>query len=370
MKRIAVIFLLLLILLSSTSVCAFAADENSYVFEGSDFDILTDAVSDDARSLLGELGITGIGADMLFSVSFKKIFDAFFGIFTGELLKPLAALAAVAAITLPASAMQGILQKHKNTVELCTAGLAALSVSVGVLSLITDCFSVLSALSGFTAAFAGVFCAAVSASGGVTASASFAAVNVFYESFTAFICSVLSQPLGNTVCSLAFLSCLNVYSFEERLASLLKKAYILFLGFSGAVFTGVFSLNSVLSRGADSLGLRGIKFLVSSSVPVVGGVLGESCQSVISALSLIKNTVGVFGIITVVLTVAPVLIRLMLWIFSLGICVSLSQFTGAAKAASALVIFKDALMLLLSTVLFCASVFIVCVGVVISFGGG
>lgn len=369
MKRIAVIIFLFLILLCFTGICAYAADDIDYITGNADFETLTDAVSDETRSLLGELGITGIGADMLFSVSFKKIFDAFFGIFTGALAKPLAAVSAVTAITLPAAAF-GTLQKHKNIVELCTSGLAALTVSVGVLSLITDCASVLAALSGFTAAFAGVFCAAVSASGGAASAASFAAVNVFYESFTAFICSVLSQPLGSTVCSLAFLSCLNIYSFEERLASLVKKAYILFLGFSGAVFTGVFSLNGVLSCSADSLGLRGIKFLVSSSVPVVGGVLGESCQSVIAALSLIKNSVGVFGIITVVLTVAPVLIRLVLWIFSLGICASLSQFTGASKTASALMIFKDALTLLLATVLFSAAVFTVCVGVVITFGGG
>jgi stage III sporulation protein AE len=102
----------------------------------------------------------------------------------------------------------------------------------------------------------------------------------------------------------------------------------------------------------------------------VGGTVSETYSTLISSLSLIKNTVGVFGIITVAVTVLPMLIQLLMWIISLEICLTLSDIMGAGSSVKMLSVLKDALILLVATITLVSTVFIVSVGVVITAKGG
>ena len=69
------------------------------------------------------------------------------------------------------------------------------------------------------------------------------------------------------------------------------------------------------------------------------------------------------------ITVAPVLIKLAVWLVSLKFSSLAALNFGCKNTSSALNIFYDVLTLLLSTVAFSAAVFTVCTGAVISYGG-
>lgn len=63
------------------------------------------------------------------------------------------------------------------------------------------------------------------------------------------------------------------------------------------VFTGVNTLYGFTAPGADALSARTIKFAVGSLVPVVGGFLSDTLDTVAASASVMKNAVGVSGII-------------------------------------------------------------------------
>ena len=106
------------------------------------------------------------------------------------------------------------------------------------------------------------------------------------------------------------------------------------------------------------------------SLPVVGGTVSETYSALVSSLTLIKNTVGIFGIITVTVTVLPTLIDLLMWILALEISISVSESFGTSKAMGMLNVLKDTLVLLVATIVIVATIFIVSVGVVIAVKGG
>ena len=103
---------------------------------------------------------------------------------------------------------------------------------------------------------------------------------------------------------------------------------------------------------------------------MVGGTVSETYSALVSSLNLIKNTVGIFGIITVVITVLPTLIQLILWVLCLEITVSISESFGNQKAIGMLSVLKDTIVLLVATLAIVTAIFIVSVGVVIYAKGG
>ncbi len=73
------------------------------------------------------------------------------------------------------------------------------------------------------------------------------------------------------------------------------------MSFFAMVFGALMSLQSIFAQSADTLALRTGKFLVSSSVPVVGGAISDAMGSVLASMRLAKGTVG-FAAIAVVMS--------------------------------------------------------------------
>lgn len=65
------------------------------------------------------------------------------------------------------------------------------------------------------------------------------------------------------------------------------------------LFTGISAIYGFSAPAIDALGARTVKFAVGSLVPVVGGFLSDTLETVISGTQLMKNAVGVSGIVAV-----------------------------------------------------------------------
>ena len=368
MKRIlkkCISLAVLIVLFFSLSMNVYALEENidSYK-EEFDFQSIADAIDDETAGILAEIGINEISFEKLFSVSFLKIFNVLFDLTKRSLTQPLKFLVTATGVLI-LTALFSSFFTSSQTVSVIGNSILALSMAVPVVNAVTTAFSVLESLNVFTTAFAGVFSMLVSSSGKVALGSSYASLAVLSNTLFSALLSGISQPAINAMCSLGFLSCFDLYKFSEKFSSIVKKLYISFLGFIGTFFSGIVTLKGVLGAGVDSLTSRGIRFVVGRTVPVVGGAVSDTYSALVSSLSLIKSTVGIFGIVTVILTVLPSLLEIIGWAFALYIVISVSELLGSVGSVGMLNIFKDALTLLGATTVFSAVIFIVSVGVVI-----
>lgn len=352
-------------LLFSLSVNAYALEENidSYK-EEFNFQSIADAIDDETAEILAEIGINEISFDKLFSVSFSKVFDVLFNLTKRSFTQPLKFLISATGILI-LTALFSSFFNSSQTISVIGNSILALTIAVSVVNAVTTAFSVLESLNIFTTAFAGVFSMLVSSSGKVALGTSYASLAVLSNTLFSALLSGISQPAINAMCSLGFLSCFDIYKFSEKISAIVKKLYISFLGFIGTFFSGIVTLKGVMGAGMDSLTSRGIRFVVGRTVPVVGGAVSDTYSALVSSLSLIKSTVGIFGIVTVVLTVLPSLLEIIGWVLALYIIISVSELLGSTEGVGMLSIFKDTLTLLGTTTVFCAVIFIVSVGVVI-----
>lgn len=365
-NKIRAVFILSLSLLMIFSCTAFAVEPNIDDYKD-EFDVesILSSTDDETLAILNEIGINEISYEEIFNVQPEKVFYALFNIVTHAIKAPLQFVFVTLGILIISSLLSSFV-KSSETISLVGGSAIALGVAVPVADVVTTAFSVLETLGFFTTAFTGVFCAVVSASGNISGSVTYSALTVFSDALFSGLLTELSFPVVNAMCALGFLSCFDVFEFSSKLSQTVKKVYVFFLSFIGTVFSGLITVKGVLSNGVDSLTSKSIRFVVGRSLPVVGGTVSETYSALISSLGLIKNTVGVFGIITVTVTVLPVLLELIMWILALDITISASEAFGTSKALGLFNVLKDTLVLLVATVVIVATIFIVSVGVVIA----
>ena len=125
----------------------------------------------------------------------------------------------------------------------------------------------------------------------------------------------------------------------------------------------------MLNEAVDSVSVKGVKLLINSAVPVIGAPLSELYGSLTGTASLVKSAAGVFAIIAVCVIILPVLINMLMWIFTLkalgSVCDVLLQ-NDLSKLFRSL---SSALVLMNVIMLLSAAVFIVSVALILNPGG-
>ena len=178
----------------------------------------------------------------------------------------------------------------------------------------------------------------------------------------------LFLPLLNIFLGVSVMSSISPRMRLSSLCDMLYKICKWTMTFCMSVFVSVLTFQSVITTRADGAGGRALKFAVSSFVPVVGGALGESLASVRGGLKLLKSGSGVFMIFGIAFMFLPVLIRCLLWIFSLNISASIGDILGTdsvcklLRSASKVVSTITAVLLCVMTVFILSTVLILIIG--------
>ena len=151
-----------------------------------------------------------------------------------------------------------------------------------------------------------VLTAALAAQGG---SVSAAAMYTSTAIFDALLCSLISSILLPMVWVYLVLSVVGAATQDDllrRLRDLIKQLMSWSLKLILYVFTGYISLSGIISGAADQTAVKAAKLTISGMVPVVGGILSDASESVLIGAGIVKNSVGIYGLLGVLaVTVVP-----------------------------------------------------------------
>ena len=132
----------------------------------------------------------------------------------------------------------------------------------------------------------------------------------------------------------------------ERLVSGLKKGITSALSFVAAVFVSILSIKTSVAARADILGIRSIRLVINTVIPVVGASISEGLLSIQGYSSLIKSSVGIVGIIAIALVFLPSVIQVVIWRITLSICVITADVFNEKTVCNVLCAFRDAMLLI------------------------
>ncbi|AIF51493.1 stage III sporulation protein AE [Pelosinus sp. UFO1] len=190
-----------------------------------------------------------------------------------------------------------------------------------------------------------------------------------------FVISSMSVIVKDVVLPLLFLTaaleCLNFLSDTYRLsnlASILKQSGMIILGFSMVIFIGVITIQGTAGSIADGLALRTAKFATATFIPVVGKMFADTVELVMGASLLLKNAVGIFGIIVVSMICILPLIKILSLILVIKISGALVQPLGDEKMAKCLDSIGNNLFLVFGAVLTVALMFFLDITMILAAG--
>lgn len=89
-----------------------------------------------------------------------------------------------------------------------------------------------------------------------------------------------------------------------HLANFFRNLSVALLGIFLTVFLGVISVQGATSAVTDGVTIRTAKYITGNFVPVVGRMFSDAADTVFSASLLVKNAVGIVGVIIIVLLCA------------------------------------------------------------------
>ena len=187
-------------------------------------------------------------------------------------------------------------QNYINIAGVC----ASAYILIGnVEGLVAQTSSALTRMADYSrAAIPAVFTAAVSCGALVSASSKYAAVTIAIDILMGMSREILI-PLVYTYLALAL--CAAV--FENAILKACQRAVKWVTGTLLTVFTMAFGafmgISGLVSGTADALAVKTARTVISTALPVVGGVISDAASTVLTAAAMIKNSAGALSLIAV-----------------------------------------------------------------------
>lgn len=152
------------------------------------------------------------------------------------------------------------------------------------------------------------------------------------------------------------------------LATFLKQICIFLLGLFMSVFLGVLAVNGAASATLDGVSIRTAKFASKNFIPVVGGIFSDTVDTVVGCSLILKNAVGIFGLLIVlIITIFPV-IKILSLVFIFKLSGVIIQPVGEEFIVRCLNDMANSLTLIFVTVASVAVMFFVAITVILSAG--
>lgn len=134
----------------------------------------------------------------------------------------------------------------------------------------------------------------------------------------------------------------------DKLAKFLKSGTVWILGVILTLFVGVASLEGSLTSQVDGISAKTTKAAVSSFIPVVGKILGDAVETVMGCSIILKNALGVVGVIIIIGICITPIVKLLTLMTMYYLCSALCQPIADSKIIKLLSHVGDTYKLLLA----------------------
>lgn len=165
-------------------------------------------------------------------------------------------------------------------------------------------------LSTFSKVLLPTLAAAAAASGAVTSATVQQVSTVFLADLLISLIDRLLMPLVYLYAGALASSAMLPENRLGALAEALKKVITWILTTVLLAFTVYLSVVRVVSGSADAAALKVAKAAISGVIPVVGSIISEASETVLAGAGMLKNTIGVFGMLGILAACAHPFLQL------------------------------------------------------------
>ena len=365
----------LTVLILCLCVCLFSFDTAAAYGDELKSEISEDffsSIDSDIASALEKIGVTDFDYEQIYNVSIRNITDYFKEALPQKLKVCFADfLSMLFVVMLVSIASSFYADTPQGSIIKIIAVICITVMSVEKISpLLNMLISLVRLSGGFMLCFIPVLTLLLSLSGTPTLAFTFNSfIMGFSQAISAFINFVAVDLLGCFLCVCISMN-LNETLNVSRFINTVNKLTAFVLGITASVFTGFLSIKSVMAVSVDSVAVKGIRFAISSLIPVLGSSISEAYSSVIGSINIIKSSVAFVGILAIILINIPVIVQMLMYKISFSLLSYICESTGAVMLSDTFRGFCCAMRILLLLCVFEMFVLIISTGIMLVIRGG
>ena len=236
-----------------------------------------------------------------YALEYDSLWEAVLSLVWEEGKAMLPALAVILAV----SVLSGILNSAKNgflhsTMSDIVHFVSYAAVGAVVLAVLTNVlktgFSAIAEMQKQMQIVCPILLTLMAASGGAVSAGVFRPAVAFLSGGICELFTAVVLPTSVAVIALTFVGNLSPEVRCEKLGGLFKSVNKWLIGLALGLFTLFLTVQGISSAQYDGISLRTVKYLVSGSVPLVGGFLSGGVELVLAGSSLIKSALGSFAV--------------------------------------------------------------------------
>ena len=167
-----------------------------------------------------------------------------------------------------------------------------------------------------------------------------------------FVFSIISNISSN----------IKLDKFSSFISSLFKWS----VGLVFTLFFAVFSIQGISAGSFDSISIRTTKYTIKSYVPVMGGYLSDGMDLILSSTVLIKNSIGLVGILLIISTILSPILEIVVCSLMLKLVSAVLQPLGNNKTSTFLGEVSKSITMLSTSIIAIGFMYLLSVGMLMS----
>lgn len=167
-------------------------------------------------------------------------------------------------------------------------------------SIITEMKTAVQNLTGFANSLIPLMITLMITTGNVVSSGMLQPILLLLVTFISNFMTNILIPIALVATALGIISKISDQAQVGKLSKFLNSSMVWILGTVLTLFVSVTSLEGGLTSSIDGVTAKAAKTAISSVVPVVGSILGDAVNTIMGCSNIIKNAVGVVGIIVII----------------------------------------------------------------------
>ena len=120
----------------------------------------------------------------------------------------------------------------------------------------------------------------------------------------------------------------------SKFTSFLGSAFKWIVGFVFTIFAGLLTIQGISAGKYDTISLKATRFAMKSYIPIIGGYLSDGLDYVMLSSILIKNAIGVAGLLLLMGTILVPIINLVVFKLGLQFVASIVEPMGNSKISN------------------------------------
>lgn len=357
MGRAGIALLLVLLLTVGAAAAEPEEDVDRTLAEAVGADTLEDSLTEEQRALIGET--TPTETDGLFHAVQEMISRAILG--SGGTLRQASGCGAMVLAVCVACGLCGSLEQAPPVRTVAIAGVLAittLSTSrvTGLIHLASD---TVNDLTVYAELLLPVLAASSAAAGSLTGAPAIYSLTVLFSDLLLRLVTACLIPLLYAFLAMALADCVLGGSTLKRFRELLVWAITTGLKTVLYVYTAFLAITQVISGAADAMTTRAAKLTLSSAVPVVGGIIADAAETVLVSASMLRNSVGVFGLLAILAVCIVPFLKIAIHYLVLKLTAAVSGIVAQEELVSMIDAMAQAMGLLLAMTGACAMMLLI-----------